>query len=635
MIIYHKPYFRIYLLAIFAVLILSTSVYSQRYEMVWSDEFDQQNLDEDNWYKWNRTAFNQEYQYYTDRDTNVYVQDGMLYLVGLRENYGGRGWTSGRIESQDRFEFKYGKVEIRAKLPEGKGLWPAFWMLGSNIDEVSWPYSGEIDIMEFRGHLPAQTAGTVHFSTVSPENSTGTSTQDRRYISDEYNLPTGSFTSDFHLYQFSWTDSVMTWSIDNIEFFRLTREEIEEQTEYYPFDQPFYFILNLAIGGTYLGDAQPDNSTPHRNEVIVDYIRVFQDANKAPSIDLGFQDVERIDPYTNLEVSPEIADEDGTVKEVEFYLNGELVSSFTSPPYQYKWQPGIEGCYDFKIRAVDNEDKEAIHKTKFIVGSGCERSPFNDQKASFPGTLELEHYDIGGLGKSYYDTTPDTNLGNAQGNSFRSTEAVDIIPDKNEEGNYLISHTEDGEWTKYTLEVEEGGVYDLEFRSVPGSGSARVNFLLNGEDWIYFTRIIKQDGEEYNVKTTRNVEIQKGTYDLEMQIAINGESIKPDYLKAELKEITTNEAEKTELPPSVALTQNYPNPFNPTTQISVQLPASQNVNLSIFNALGQHIKTLHTGTLTTGHHTFTFNGAGLSSGIYYYQLKNEEVTLTRKMLLLK
>ncbi|HBQ59853.1 MAG TPA: hypothetical protein DD671_09590, partial [Balneolaceae bacterium] len=109
-----------------------------------------------------------------------------------------------------------------------------------------------------------------------------TPNEDHRYIGQEYDLPSGSFSEDFHLYQFEWTDSLLVWSIDDVEFYRLTREEIEARTSYYPFDQPFYVILNLAIGGDFLGNQQPDESTPDRNEVIVDYVRIYQDTNKDP-----------------------------------------------------------------------------------------------------------------------------------------------------------------------------------------------------------------------------------------------------------------------------------------------------------------------------------------------------------------
>ena len=273
-----RVYLKTGLLTLLFITASNESIYGQDFELIWSEEFNESRLDTSMWNPWEGTAFNDEEQYYTPRDTNLFVEDGMLHLVGLRENYEGQEWTSGRINTQDNFEFRYGKVEIRAKLPEGKGLWPAFWMLGSDIDEegIGWPYCGEIDIMEYRGHRTAQTSGTIHFSAVDPSSKTD-ALGDRRLIGHDYDLPSGNFARDFHLYQFSWTDSLMTWYIDDVEFFSLSKKQIQEQTSYYPFDQPFYIILNLAIGGNFLGDDQPDQSTPDRNEVLVDYVRVYQE----------------------------------------------------------------------------------------------------------------------------------------------------------------------------------------------------------------------------------------------------------------------------------------------------------------------------------------------------------------------
>lgn len=616
------------------LLLLSSTAFAQRYKIIWSDEFDQAKLDTNTWTGWIGTAYNEEHQYYTRRDTNLHVNDGFLYLVGLRENYGGRQWTSGRIKSQDNFEFQYGRVEIRAKLPAGKGLWPAFWMLGSNINDIGWPYSGEIDIMEYRGNLANQTHGTVHFANQPPGS--GDPNGDRRLIGHEYTLPSGSFAEDFHLFQFEWTDSTMTWFIDDVEFFHLTRSQIEAQTSYYPFDQPFYLILNLAIGGNFLGDQQPDASTPDRNEVIVDYVRVYQDANEEPDISTGFQRLNEVPPLEPVELEAEVTDDDGTITMVEFLIDEKIVGTDTETPYTATWLPKIDGCYSLNIKAYDNDNGvgRSTEDITFVVGTGCEQQSFHDEPASFPGTLQLEHFDYGGPGVSYHDTTPDTNLGNARGNDFRTTEAVDIIPDENEAGNYLLTETEIGEWTKYQLEVEESGIYDLEFRSGSGSRSARIDFELDSEEWIYFNRISDMEGSDYTVKEITDVTLHKGIYELTMFVTIAG-GVQPDYLKGIFKEPTSTEETGHSTPVSIALEQNYPNPFNPSTQISFNLPKAQHVQLSVYNGLGQRLETLHSGRLNAGTHNIPFTAHHLSSGIYYYQLSTTSRVFTRKMVLMK
>lgn len=267
--------FRKFLFVTLVFIFFSTDVFSQRYEMVWSDEFDQEVFNEEAWFQWDGTAYNNEQQYYTPRDTNIHIKDGYLYLVGLREKFEDQNWTSGRIETRENFQFQYGKVEIRAKLPAAKGMWPAFWMLGSNRFEIGWPYTGEIDIMEFKGHQKSRTQGTVHFSAVRKLDGSH-AMGDHRKLGEEFFMPEGNLTEDFHIYEFEWSESKMSWFLDGVKFYELTREEIEARSSFYPFDQPFYLILNLAIGGDYLRDMQPDSTTPDRNEVIVDYVRVYQ-----------------------------------------------------------------------------------------------------------------------------------------------------------------------------------------------------------------------------------------------------------------------------------------------------------------------------------------------------------------------
>lgn len=607
---------------------LSSISVAQRYEMVWSDEFEGTELDTDTWTEWRGSAFNNEWQFYTPRDTNIYVEDGLLHLVGLRENFGGRNWTSGRINSRRGANFLYGKVEIRAKLPAGRGLWPAFWMMPTESEYGGWPYSGEMDIMEYRGHQTNRTQGTIHFSRLEYPGS-GNAVADREYISGEYELPEGSFAEEFHIYSFEWTDSTLKWFVDDLHYFTIRREEVEDRAEIYPFNKQFYVILNLAIGGDYLGDMQPDASTPDRNEVLVDYVRVYQDQNKGPDIDLPFADTVPVPAREPIELRADITDPDGdAIREVEFFMDDELIVADTTAPYSANWEPKVDGCYQFKVKATDvfNGTTETAPIT-FEAGSGCEVRPFNETPHSFPGTLEFEEYNYGGFDRSYFDRTPYEN----EGGAFRTTEGVDIIVDPNDENNYLISDIDFGEWTRYTLDVTESGLYDLELRVVGDGGSGRLDLKLDNEELTFFTRI--NDGSTpYVYDLMEGVEIEAGTYILEAEMLRGG--IMLDRLTATL--ISTSSDEDPDLPSEIDLRQNYPNPFNPSTQISFTLPAAQNVQLAVFNSLGQQLEILHTGVLQAGEHTFTFNASELSSGIYLTRLYVANGTvITRKMMLIK
>lgn len=617
------------------LLLLTSQANAQRYELHWSDEFEDSTLSLQNWTYRIGTTYNNEYQYYTNRDTNVFVQDGYLHLVGLRESYGVRNWTSGRIRTQDKMEFQYGKVEIRAKLPSGKGLWPAFWMLGSNINEVGWPYSGEVDIMEYRGHITNQTSGTIHFSAVTLENA-GTANGDRRYIGEDYDLPDGDFSTDFHLFQFEWSDSLMIWYIDDVEFFRLTDENIKTRTNLYPFDQPFYLLLNLAIGGNSLGTEQPDGSTPDRNEVIVDYVRVYQDANKPPEIEPGSNNTIHTTPYELAELAPTITDPDGSVEYVEMYINNNLIYADSTAPFTTHFRPVIDGCYKLSIKAKDNDNGISWNdEVTFINGSGCTRTPYFGEAIQIPGTLEFEYFDFGGPGISYSDVSPDTNSGASSGNDLRLTEGVDIIPDSISTGNYLITDTRNNEWTSYSVNVTETGYYDIEIQLVPGSEVGRLDLLLNGDNWLTFSRLVKQDSSYYTTKTLPDMYLEQGEHIITLLIAQNGEGIKPDNATFTLTKTTSTHPDL-DTPGEFSLHQNFPNPFNPSTIITFELKSAGFVNLTIFDITGRKIKTLINRKLNAGEHTYNFEAENLPSGVYVYSLTYDNTyTITRKMTLLK
>ena len=622
------------MLMLFGIGMVTQPASAQRYELVWSDEFDGEELDRQTWERWYGTAFNQELQFYTRRDTNSYVQDGLLHIVGLRESFNGREWTSARMKSQYSADFLYGKFEMRAKLPEGRGLWPAFWMMPSDAEYGGWPYSGEMDIMENRGHEPQNVQGTIHFSRVAVENSTDP-LSDRVFTGDEFTLETGSFFDSYHLFQFEWTDSTLTWSIDDIPYHTIRRSEVEAQAEVYPFNKRFYFILNLAIGGNYLGDAQPDETTPDRNVLLIDYVRAYQDANQPPVITTTYGDSLQVEPLTPTTLTADVSDPDGgTVERVEFLIDGELQGTDTTAPFEYEWSATIEGCQELEIRAQDNENGVGISDTTtLVVGSGCSQAPFNDRPHQLPGTIQLEQYDVGGAGVSYFETTPDSNLGNLQGNDFRTTEAVDIFPDPNDDANYIIGEAEAGEWTRYTVEVETSGIYDITFQALPDGGNGRVDFQLDDENWLSFIRL-RGSGDTPIMKTQEDVPLNAGVYDLKMETVITG--ARPDLLSATLIRQTSIDGDSgPDLPQQPQLHQNFPNPFNPSTTISFTLPQPQQVTLSVFNSVGQQVATLIDGVRTSGFHSLSFDASSLSSGIYFYRLQTPNAVETRQMILIK
>ncbi|WP_430166191.1 RICIN domain-containing protein [Paenibacillus lautus] len=242
------------------------------WNLVWSDEFNGTSLNRANWTPEIGTGSggwgNNELQYYTDRAQNVQVTGGNLVITAQKESYGGMNYTSARIKTQDLKSFTYGKVEARIKLPSGQGLWPAFWMLGSNISSVGWPKSGEIDIMERVNNNP-YVNGTVHWDAGGHA---------------DFGRVSGNLDfSQFHVYSIEWDSKYIRWFVDGQQFNEFYIENGTGNTE--EFQRPFFILLNLAVGGNWPGS--PNNSTPFPSQMLVDYVRVYQDTGASNVISDG------------------------------------------------------------------------------------------------------------------------------------------------------------------------------------------------------------------------------------------------------------------------------------------------------------------------------------------------------------
>jgi hypothetical protein len=230
----------------------------------WSDEFDGEQLNSADWtYEigggcdqdlcgWG----NNELQEYSDEESNSKVENGKLTITARKE---GGGYTSARIKTEDKVEFQFGRIDVRAKLPQGQGIWPAIWMLGANIDQVDWPASGEIDIMELVGHEPSIVHGTVHYDDGGYNTSTGIK-----------GLSSGTYSDQFHVFTLVWEKDQISWYVDN-EWFKTFKAS---EVNFYPFNSPFFFIMNVAVGGNWPGN--PDQTTEFPQEMVIDYIRVFE-----------------------------------------------------------------------------------------------------------------------------------------------------------------------------------------------------------------------------------------------------------------------------------------------------------------------------------------------------------------------
>jgi beta-glucanase (GH16 family) len=242
--------------------------------LVWSDEFngpDGSPPDPDKWsIVQDGSGFgNQELQYYTARPANVHQEKGNLVITARKEDYTGRdgisrAYTSARLETAGHFQQKFGRFEARIKLPKGQGIWPAFWMLGSDVGTAGWPACGEIDVVENVGFEPSKIHGSLHGPQYSGTNP----------LTGAFVLPNQAHFSDsFHVFAVEWEPKVVRFYVDNILYETQTVDSIPSY-KHWAFDHPFFVLLNVAVGGTWPGN--PDATTHFPVSMLVDYVRVYQ-----------------------------------------------------------------------------------------------------------------------------------------------------------------------------------------------------------------------------------------------------------------------------------------------------------------------------------------------------------------------
>lgn len=241
------------------------------YDLVWNDEFNEADLDTIKWSFHLQNGCpnlcgwgNNELQYYTDE--NFYFDQGNLVIEAKNEPISGFDYTSTRIHSDDKFEFKFGRVDIRASMPSAVGSWTALWLINKNysIEEPAelWPLGGEIDIMEYLGEDKDAAFGTAHF---------GSDLSTHRFISGYYDAPNKNYDEEFYVYSIIWEEDKITWLINNVPYHSITPNSTNGQP--YPFNDEFYFIMNLSVGGN-LPVAPILDDYP--TFLIIDYIRVYQ-----------------------------------------------------------------------------------------------------------------------------------------------------------------------------------------------------------------------------------------------------------------------------------------------------------------------------------------------------------------------
>lgn len=246
----------------------------QHWKLVWEDEFDGDTINSKNWNFQEEDAgrFNEEWQSYTNSPENAYIQDGHLVIEAkhISHKHGMNQYTSARLNTAGKQSWTYAKISARIKLPEGQGIWPAFWMLGANIDEnggdTPWPKCGEIDILELYGFKDdAAIEVNAHYADQSGKHA--------NMGAETYKLEKGKFSDDFHVFDLEWTKKSLTWFVDGNQVASMPID----QAYLSEFHKPFFILLNIAVGGSFAG--RPDERTSFPQKMYIDWIRVYQQEN--------------------------------------------------------------------------------------------------------------------------------------------------------------------------------------------------------------------------------------------------------------------------------------------------------------------------------------------------------------------
>jgi len=241
------------------------------WKLTWSDEFKEDSIDMGNWNFQVVEAgrFNEEWQRYTNSSENAYVEDDCLVIRAIQESqeHGMDQYTSARLHTANKQSWRYGKIAARIKLPQGKGIWPAFWMLGANIDEnggdTPWPQSGEIDILELYGSKDdGVVEANLHYADSSDSQA--------MMGAVPFKLEKGKFADAFHIFELEWDEKEVKWLVDGNEY----ASKSIESDEFSEFHKEFFILLNVAVGGTWAG--RPDNTTTFPQHMYVDWVRVYQ-----------------------------------------------------------------------------------------------------------------------------------------------------------------------------------------------------------------------------------------------------------------------------------------------------------------------------------------------------------------------
>ena len=589
---------------------------AQDWQLVWSDEFDTPGApNAANWtYDLGASGWgNQERQNYTDRLENARVEDGALVIEAREEALGGAPYTSARLVTRGLQAWTYGRIEARIQLPQGQGIWPAFWMLPTDSPYGGWPTSGEIDIMEFLGHDTDQSHGTIHY---------GGGSIGHQFSGQPYTLPSGTFPETYHTFAIEWEPQEIRWYVNDTHFATRTGWSSAAAPYPAPFDQPFHLLLNVAVGGVWPG--YPDETTVFPQRMLVDYVRVFQDATAAPSVALTATPPASVLEGATVGLEVEASDPDG-IDRVEFLQAGGVLAVDEQAPYEWSIEGAESGCYSLSARAVDADGYESVTEPiEVVVGDGCpdgSRAPFGLVAQPIPGRIEAEAYDLGGDGVAYRDLT-DANTG-AGG---RPDEGVDLSPSRDSGGGVDVADINAREWVTYSVDIAEAGDYNVIARIASASGG-RLRLSLDGD--VLLDGDLSQTGSDPRYGNARlgQVTLPAGRHVLRVDMRSAGFAL--NWLSF-TRAGATSRPDGPE-PLGVRLEAPAPAPARGRARAAFVLAEPGHVRAELFNALGQRVAVLEDGPRSAGDHVLEVDASGLPTGAYVVRLVAGGSVVTQRM----
>jgi beta-glucanase (GH16 family) len=670
------------LFATLLLLLFASPLLAQTYQLVWQDEFDGTQLDLDKWEPQIGTGCpdlcgwgNNELQYY--RSQNASVANGLLTITARRESFAGSQYTSARLRTRNKGDWTYGRIEVRAKMPIGQGLWPAIWMLPTDSVYGTWAASGEIDIVEYLGQDPDRVFGTLHFGGTFPQN---------QFSSRDYTLPSGDFHSEFHDFAIEWDATEMRWFVDGVLYATQTQWFSTAAPYPAPFDERFHLLLNLAVGGNLPGS--PDGSTVFPQQFVVDYVRVYEQVDDCSIV---FDGMDHASPFTNgwfvfngstgggsiganLTNVPEVV---GGRASLDAGWGGSPgfvggfgrrrpmdLRGFTHFSFWIDPDAGQDYVLELNLQDDDNGDNEipnppdgaddefqyALHVSPTgpgaISGGGWQRIsiPLDD-------FVDDPTFHYGGNG--VFDPVP---VGDG-GNGMLVNIVVAVIAQDGAGANF---RTDRWAFTRQTASIA-GRVFDdadgdgILDAGESGFANVAVELIDESLDTVVATTLTSTDGAylfEDLLAANYRVRIDASALPAGALPTVDpdGTSTAAEYALDLACDVAAADlhfgytTSITDAPAPVRssdqLRQNTPNPFNPTTMIEFELAQAGPVRLVVHDAAGRRIATLLDGTRNAGVHRVQWDGrdaegSRVASGVYFYSMRTEREQSVRRMVLVE